>query len=256
MPRRSIEQRNRDELRLTIWALIVRYSNDGEGFRELIRSCAEWIGGLPADLDFCADIADGWEIEELGEKYRAATKDLLRWLTNPTDKELGRKCIAFLDEHGTQIKMKWEYVNYDPNGPEPILMLLEYPGEMGSVMSPICRFIKDQIDLRDESEYPLLKAFPIAPCKRPGCDGFKLVKKELKRGVLCSVECKAKWRKFTASKERKKKYAKKNRKDRKQQEKGWQRVAASNRTESRRVKPLAQRAGDRSSVSRIDKFGA
>jgi hypothetical protein len=176
---------------MKIWRLLIRYCNEGEAFEELVDSCVvEWMGGISGDINTCLDFASGRELDELAKKYRTPLTEMLRWFTNPTDKVLGRKHLAFLEEHGTQIKMAWPYAGYDPNGEAPIF--LDRPVEMGSVISPVCKFIKDQIDLHDESGIPLPKALPIGTCKFPECGRLVLVKKIRIGGIYCSSDCKGK----------------------------------------------------------------
>jgi hypothetical protein len=203
VPRASWGSNFREAMRRRTWKLLIDYCNSGKGFGRLIDATLADIDG---DREMCADFAGGREIRELAREYLTPTRELLRWLSKPQQKTLGVRCCKFLEEHGANITWRWQYGNFDEHRPDDTFLLDDYPAAMPSVMSPICRFVKDQIDLHSKYFLPLHLAIPVARCHLQGCGKFRLIEKLRKGPVFDSDNCRAKYRQLKMSKRSKAAY--------------------------------------------------
>ena len=197
----EVHGKKQTEWRKQIWELLVAYVNtpdtDGElAFTRLVNVTMEWIGGEGLDsygnlndLENCRDVKVGESLGTLANRYKADVQGLLTWLARPgSDIALANRSCEFLMRHGNAIAMHWEAVTGDTDG----MLISEWPEACGSVVSPLCRFIKDAIDAHDVQGEDLRTAIPIALCDRPGCGKFRIVKARRDAAhVFCSNLCKA-----------------------------------------------------------------
>jgi hypothetical protein len=188
----------RAEWQLQIWEMLVEYVNAEEGgasaraFTALVNAAMDWIGGEGLDrygnmndLESCRDVEAGASLDTLADRYKADMRSLLTWLAGRADTTLAARSCEFLMRHGNAIELHWEATTGDT-------LISEWPESCGSVVSPVCRFIKDAIDGHDLHDEPLRSAIPIALCDRPGCGRFRLVKVSRDAAhVFCSNLCKA-----------------------------------------------------------------
>jgi hypothetical protein len=181
-----------------IWNALVRYANAGlhqdasvareeRAFEELVLRSLGWING---DTAICHDLEHGERMEILASLYRSEVRRVLKWLADPvTHRDLAIFAVDFLRLHGTAIEINVAANSGYDVKKSPILVF-DSPTACRSVMSPVCRFILDQINRYDEGdEKQLSKVFPIALCERPECIRFMVVERAGKR--FCSDSCRA-----------------------------------------------------------------
>jgi hypothetical protein len=186
------------------WDALARYANadlnqedtsalskEVRNFEDLITRCMSWIepGASKADLELCRDVRDGHSLEFLGAQYQGSVRDVLKWLSDPRKhRKLAGPAVEFLRSHGTDIEMEIRANSgFDPKT-SPVLVFEELM-DCGSVMSPVCRFILDQIERHDEGEEKLREVIPLATCERTDCGNFMIVERAGKR--FCSNLCRA-----------------------------------------------------------------
>lgn len=188
---RAKKQRRRRDWEDDIWSALIDFANAGRDFRKLVRLCLEWINGDIDDLELCRDIKAGSALDELAARYRDDMRLVLAWLSLPNG-GAGAKACRFLMEHGNSITMSWTETNFRPGDNTADSMLIhEWPESIGSVVAPVCRFIKDQVDRHDLNGEPLREAIPVTMCGRPGCGRFRLIRRDRPGIVFCSNVCKA-----------------------------------------------------------------
>jgi hypothetical protein len=200
--------KTRAEWQRHIWEMLVAYVNTsvGEEFRAftlLVNAGMDWIGGEGLDhhgnmndLESCRDVKAGASLDTLANRYKADMRGLLTWLAGRADTTQAARSCEFLMHHGNAIELHWEATTGDT-------LISEWPESCGSVVSPICRFLKDQIDRHDIDSEPLRSAIPIALCDRPGCGRFRLVKASRDAAhVFCSNLCKATFHQAARGKEK------------------------------------------------------
>jgi hypothetical protein len=182
----------RDESERLIWAALVEFANTGQKLSDLAVLGIELIGGHRSELeDVCRDIRDGAIQETRFTRYREGIRTVLAWLSAP-EKGPAEKACRFLRNHANTIRMVWTRNNYyDPKDPNDPPVLLESPKKLGSVVAPICKFIKEQIDRHDLRGVPLRDVIPIGMCDRPGCGKFRMIKLYRPGLFFCSNLCKA-----------------------------------------------------------------
>lgn len=173
-----------------IWEALVEYANTGEKFKNLVRLGLDWINGDIDDLELCQDFKAGANLETLATRYRKGIREVLSWLSAPGISPDAAKACWFLMDHGNRIEMTWTESDFKPNDPDSML-LLEWPEKLGSVVAPVCRFIKEQIDRHDLSGEPLRDVIPVGLCDRPGCGKFRVIKHIRPGHFFCSNICKA-----------------------------------------------------------------
>lgn len=188
-----------------IWEGLVRYANARDDqsnrgrrptrserdFQAVLSMCMDWIGGVDDDLEECKDIKNGATLADLEVRYRADIKRVLAWITAPDRHEdLADKAVDFLGRYGNGIRMDISAnSSFKAETDEPIIM--QWPDSCESVVSPVCRFILDQIELHDSDGAELNDVVPVERCSRFGCDRFFVVKRA-GRGRFCSDSCRAK----------------------------------------------------------------
>jgi hypothetical protein len=212
----SLVERQPGRVPLRLWEAIVAYANADPpeetlkqkiAFLTMLTESVGWIGGVLDDLKQCDD-AQGQDIvavvesRVLEERYRPEIKRVLTYLAAPDRYgNLAAQAAEFLRQHGTEIKM---HIGSSGFNPEDGLLISEYwPERIGSVVSPVCKFILDQIERHDEGREPLREVIPIGLCDRPGCGRFRIVKKQRKGNVFCSDLCRANFSQANKSKEEK-----------------------------------------------------
>jgi len=178
----------RNETEFRIWNALVDYANTGAGFRRLVIEGLEWINGVDEDLQSCADIQGGATLESLAVRYREKIRTVLTWLSNPRNDVIGNRACEIL-EQGNAIAFEWNPENPDPKEPDSSL-ILEWPSSIGSVLAPLCKFVKDQIDRHDLKGEPLRDVIPVGMCARPDCGQFRVIKLYRRGRIFCSNRCK------------------------------------------------------------------
>jgi len=188
-----------------IWTALVEYANTGNGFETLVSESLHWIGGDGTDTELCKDVQSGASLDSLSGCYREPVRNVLTWLSAPENRALAAKACWFLMEHGNQIKMVWSESEFNPKE-KGSMLISEWPEEIGSVISPVCKFIKDQIDRHDIAGEPLRDVIPIGMCDRPGCGKFRLIKLYRPGHFFCSNVCKATFHQASKTPKQKAKY--------------------------------------------------
>ncbi|HEY2018499.1 MAG TPA: hypothetical protein VGH38_33565, partial [Bryobacteraceae bacterium] len=164
----------------------------------------DWIGGDADDLQQSEDIKGGAKPETLAVHYREDVRTLLTWLSRPNSKAAGPAC-AFLMQHGNSIRYAWYQADFDPKDRDSTL-ISEWPDWIGSVVAPLCRFVKDQIDRHDVDGEPLRDVIPIGLCDREGCGKFRVIQLYRPGRIFCSSLCKATFHQSRKSKNAKAEY--------------------------------------------------
>jgi hypothetical protein len=158
-------------------------------FETLVMDCLKRIDA--SDLEVCQDIEAGETLESLAAEYRGNVRDVLTWLSGP--KQYGKRAnqtVEFLMSNATDLKMRYVgFTRSDPEHSDGILMN-EWAEKCGSVIAPVCKFIKHQIDRHDNDRAELREVIPISLCKREGCGKFFLIER-IGRGLFCSTSCRA-----------------------------------------------------------------
>jgi len=149
-----------------------------------------WIGGETSDIPECKDMKDGATLADLEVRYRAEIERVFAWIAAPDrHRESAAKAADFLGRHGAGIRMdisaNW---SFKPGTDEPLVM--QWPDACESVVSPVCRFILDQIERHDVGGEELSDVIPVGICSRRGCDRFFMVERA-GRGRFCSDACRA-----------------------------------------------------------------
>ncbi len=204
-----------------IWELAVEYANAPSGdecaraFVPLVNAGMQWIGaegvgkhGNLNALAVCFDIEESagvGQLAALAANYQPKMRELMTWLSDPLKyRALANQCAYFLTVSGADIQELWESTpKYKAGQP----LLTASPEALHSVISPVCRFFKDQIDLHDRGGEALRSALPIALCDRPGCGRFRIVKVSRDAAhVFCSNLCKATFHQAAKTKDAKADY--------------------------------------------------
>ncbi len=201
----------RREWERRIWSALVDYANTGERFETLLVACLDWIGGDADDLEECRDMQRGASLESLAVTYREGIGAVLAWLSVPQDRQRAQTACRFLMHHGNAIKMTWSDVSFDPTDKDSML-ISEWPDTIGSVVAPVCRFIKEQIERHDIMGEPLRDAIPVGMCDRPGCGKFRLMKLNRPGHFFCSNLCKATFHQASKTSEERAQYMRRYRK--------------------------------------------
>jgi hypothetical protein len=193
--------KRRAEWERRVWSALLEYVNTGSGFENLVSEGLDWIAGDIDDLQVCKDIRAGATLESLAATYREPMRALVTWLAAPEDRRVAGKALAFLMEHGNTITMHWSTGDYNLKDPDSSLVS-EWPDRIGSVVAPVCRFVRDMIDKHDLEGEPLKTAIPIALCDRKGCGRFRIVKlSRQSEHVFCSNLCKSTYHQNVKGKE-------------------------------------------------------
>jgi hypothetical protein len=195
-----------------IWEALVEYANTGEKFKNLVGLSLDWINGDIDDLELCQDIKGGTSLETLANRYRKGIHEVLSWLSAPTTSPDAAKACWFLMNHGNLVHMAWTKAFYKPNDLDSML-IQEWPKKLGTVVAPVCKFIKEQIDRHDLGGEPLRDVIPIGICDRPGCGKFRVVKHIRPGRFFCSNLCKAMFHQSSKTPEERASYMKKYRRD-------------------------------------------
>jgi hypothetical protein len=189
----------RNEWERRIWTALVEYANTGDEFKTLVSAGLDWIGGDISDLEQCKDMK-GQTLDSLAVRYREEVRMVLAWLSAP-DSALAPKACHFLMQHGSAIRMSWTEADYSKDS----MLISEWPDEIGSVISPVCKFTKEQIDRHDLGGEPLRNVIPIGMCDR--CGKFRVMKlNRATKHFFCSDSCKVKFHQANKSLEQKAKY--------------------------------------------------
>lgn len=209
MAKKSKAKSRRDWER-RIWAGLVEYVNTGERFDRLVSAGLDWIGGGDDDLEQSEDIKGGAKLEALAARYREDFRTLLMWISRPEHSKAAGPACAFLMQHGNSIRYSWQQGDFNSKDRDSAL-ISEWPEWFGSVVAPLCRFVKDQIDRHDVDGEPLRDVIPIGLCDREGCGKFRLIQLYRPGHFFCSNLCKATYHQSHKSKKAKAQYMRKYR---------------------------------------------
>ena len=205
-----------------IWDALVHYANSGEvaAFSKIVNAGMDWIGGPTedgdvGDLEVCRDYQTDSSLASLGTRYLPEVRNLLTWLSSPAQKDGDStiRAVDFLDSHGTGKAVKMALTaNTEHTDGEGRSLIFVWPDDLKSVLSPVCRFILDQIVRHDTGGERLRDVIPIGLCDRPGCGKFRVMRlvREDKH-FFCSSLCRATFGQSNKTKEEKRDYARQNR---------------------------------------------
>jgi len=240
----------RNEWETRIWSAIVSYASVAPDdspsavarrFKGALAECMDWIGGGLDDVQLCKDLqqvlssqgekftsTDQPEVDKalelLAALYLVEVITVLAWLSVPERRgKLAPRAVEFLRKHGTGI-IGHLGSSGRPFAESGLLIDEEWPEEMPSVISPICKFLLDQVHRHDLEGEPLRDAIPIVQCDRPSCGKFRLVRKtRAEKNYFCSNLCKVKFHGAKTSKKEKAAYMRDYRKTVKLTKKGEKR---------------------------------
>jgi len=127
---------------------------------------------------------------DLQVRYHADIKRVLTWLSAPDrHRELAARASRFLSVYAAGVRMDISANGgYKAGTDEPLLM--EWPDPCESVVSPVCKFILEQIERHDIGDEALRDVIPIGLCERSGCDRFFMIERA-GRKQFCSSKCRA-----------------------------------------------------------------
>jgi hypothetical protein len=150
----------------------------------------DWIGGVDDDIGECRDVKAGTSLSDLETRYRADIRRVLTWLSGPDQhSELAARASRFLSVYAAGVRMDISANgDYKAGADDPLLM--EWPDSCESVISPVCRFILEQIERHDIGGEALRDVIPIGLCGRSGCDRFFMIER-VGRRRFCSSKCRA-----------------------------------------------------------------
>jgi hypothetical protein len=128
-------------------------------------------------------------------RYHDRFTDLLTWLCAPDKSpQLRSAAVDFLQANARGVRWQIEHVpesNFDEHSHGYLPVFYRRQVEYDSIMSPLCKFIFDQVDRYHVGELELSDAVPIRICKRDGCSKFVLPERK-GRKEYCSNICRAK----------------------------------------------------------------
>jgi hypothetical protein len=179
-----------------IWESLVGYANS-------VSHGLGWIRGAGDDLENCKDIQAGSSMESLAARYLPDLRHVLTWLSDPVkhvDEAFG--AVDYLRMYGAEIIMMWSTTDLFISRQDGEPLIDEWPRSCSAVISPVCRFLKDQIDRHDRDGERLRDVIPIGLCDRPGCGKFFLFER-VGRKRFCSDVCRAKNAESSKTKEEK-----------------------------------------------------
>jgi hypothetical protein len=200
-----------------IWEAICRYANgksdSGEfqvDFETLLAGGMNWVGGDYDDIQVCRDLKEklqskgvelrgsnqpeiGPALKALAALYLPGVRNILTWLSDPGEhRNLALYAADFLRKHGTDLTMHiGGNASFDSKDAESLLLSEYWPNHFGSVMSPVCKFVLEQIDRHDRGGEQLRDVIPVGTCKR--CGNFFLVERA-GRKQFCGVNCRSGFR--------------------------------------------------------------
>ena len=185
--------KSRDDTDRQIWELLTAYANTQGGtgngeFARLVNFGLDWIGGDESDLEACHD-TQKMGLEALADQYRPEVVRVMTWLSDPAKQRAESGHAAeFLRKFGTAIVMHIDGNNSFKGDDDPLVF--EWPGQIRSVISPVCKFILDQIERHDIQGEPLRDVIPFGKCERQGCNRFFVIER-VGRARFCSNVCRA-----------------------------------------------------------------
>lgn len=183
-----------------IWEAVIAYVNAGDhqGFENLVNLTLDWIGADESDMESCHDLQDS-TLETLAAKYQPYVAAVLTWLSDPLKHSaLAVRGAEFLRRFGTDFTMHVDGNTSFKNDDDPLVY--EWPEQIGSVISPVCKFILDQIERHDVNGEPLRDVIPVFLCEREGCNQLFLAER-VGRARFCSGACRAKVHQSSMTKE-------------------------------------------------------
>ena len=220
------EQQVRKQRVRQLWEALVDYANADEAeqlqwLKKLISGCMNWtglVGGNPEtfkpetfkfsprriltmvydpnlefdeqDFALCKDVREGASLGSLAARYKPPVSQVLSWLITQ-NAELADASLDFLKRHGTHIQWDFEAnKKFDPADKHGSrLLCFETATDYGSIMSPVCRFVLDEIDRYNKGEGNLSDIIPLGICEWKNCGKFMIVRKAGKR--FCCGNCRA-----------------------------------------------------------------
>lgn len=183
-----------------IWEAVITYvnANDRHGFESLVTLGLDWIGADESDMESCRDL-QGTTLETLATKYQPYIAGVLTWLSDPLKHAaLAIPGAEFLRRFGRDFTMHVDGNARFENDDDPLVY--EWPDQIGSVISPVCKFILDQIERHDVNGEPLRDVIPVFQCEREGCNQLFLAER-VGRARFCSGACRAKVHQSSMTKE-------------------------------------------------------
>ena len=214
-----------------IWESLVGYANAQEDrgkaalqkvrdFQRMLSECMNWIGGGDEDVEACLEMNEGASLNDLETRHRADIRRVLAWLSAPDQHiELSARASRFLSVHAAGVRMDIS-ANRDYKADADDPLILEWPNSCESVVSPVCKFILDQIQRHDLGGEALKDVIPIGLCERSGCERFFMIKRA-GRGRFCSPKCRAANHQSKLTKEERAARMRKYRATLKEQESKW-----------------------------------
>jgi hypothetical protein len=156
----------------------------------MLSECMNWIGGGDEDVEACLDMKEGASLNDLETRYRADIRRVLAWLSAADQHiELSARACRFLSDHAAGVRMDISANgDYKADADDPLI--LEWPNPCKSVVSPVCRFILEQIERHDIGGEALRDVIPIGLCRRSECDRFFMIER-VGRRRFCSSKCRA-----------------------------------------------------------------
>jgi hypothetical protein len=200
-----------------IWVALVEYANASRppeqvpAFKKMVSKGMGWISGDDDDIKECWDVKAGASLDVLATRYLSGVRIVLAWLSDPEFyREFAAHAGEFLRKHGTAIRMHIDG-NTRFNAAKEDSLVFEWPDECQSVISPVCKFILNQIERHDNGGENLREAIPIGMCDRQGCSKFRLIQKVRPGHFFCSPLCRATHHQKSKSKEEKAAYMRQHR---------------------------------------------
>jgi hypothetical protein len=179
----------------------------------------DWIAGDAEDIENCMDMKGGASLDDLETRYREKIRLVLTWLSAPDrHRELAARASRFVSVYAAGVRMDISANgSYKADADEPLLT--EWPDACESVVSPVCKFILEQIERHDIGGEALRDVIPIGLCERSGCGRFFVIERTGRR--FCSSKCRAGAYQEKLTKEQRAARMRKYRATLKEQERGW-----------------------------------
>lgn len=187
-------EKSRKSWERRIWDAVVAYVNADnparhkQDFEKLVVICLDWIGADESDMESCRDLK-GTSLDALAGKYRPEIARVLTWLSDPVaHQDVAGHAGEFLRKLGGDITMHVDGNARFKHEEDPLVHA--WPDHIGSVITPVCKFILDQIERHDVNGEPLRDVIPIGQCDWKNCTRFFVIER-VGRARYCSGLCRA-----------------------------------------------------------------
>lgn len=191
----AIEKSRKQGWERRIWGAVIDYVNTAtpahqrQPFEKLVNMTLDWISGDESDMEGCRDL-ERTPLDALANQYRPELANVLTWLSDPAKhRGFAGQAVEFLRKFSSAIRVHIDGNAGFKNADDPLVF--EWPDEIGSVITPLCKFILDQIQRHDINGEPLRDVVPIGQCERAGCNQFFVIER-VGRTRFCSGLCRAK----------------------------------------------------------------